>query len=185
MKTRLGTCLFLTSMMSWAQGPHPTDRTDRAKAHDQMHQRLRESLIRGDDIMQTMRAIEESMDQLMREAGEDMHALTQLTPRSARTVGGTQEWAVVHGGRQLVLTPSHPDARLEVDVQGPRISIKESLSTGALQAMGETQIPVPAGCDPNKVKMEGKDGKLVLFFPCEGAEVGAVVPGKPLKRQRK
>lgn len=159
MKTLLSVFISVAHVGVWAQGPKPTG-LSKQEAYERMHQKLREALINGGDPAQTMRMIEESM-----------HELT-LTTRVA------QEWLPVAGGRQLTITPSRSEARLEVDVKEARISVREG---GAVASV----IGVPVGCDGDKVKTTGRDGKLVLFFPCEGTEVGINLPSKAAKGLKK
>jgi len=161
MKTLLGVFISVAHVGAWAQAPKSTGQS-KQEAYERMHLKLREALINGGDPAQTMRMIEESMH--------------ELTAASSSSPPVAHEWSPATGGLQLTITPSHPEARLEVDVKEGRISLRE---TGVVASV----IELPRGCDGDKVKTSGKDGKLVLIFPCEGSEVGANRPAKAKKEQ--
>lgn len=95
------------------------------------------------------------------------------------------EWQQTKTGRTLVITPQSPEQKLNIDVNETAITIKgESRQQNGGTSISSTfsnSFPVPDDCDGTRVKMDQKDGKLLVQFPFKSAKV---VPAPPKKEER-
>lgn len=157
---------------------------ERMRLREEMHQKLRESMLRGTDPRGAMRDMEKLMDSMMEDMEMDMGQLDfgmpSLGGSHALSFGTRQhfstEWTETSTGRSLVVRPASKDIKLDVQVKGQVVSIstdyaQKTKGTSVQGQSVQTQI-VPPDCDGDQVKMEAKSEGLVLFFPFKGKSPG-------------
>ncbi len=148
----------------------------RLELREEMHRRMREKLLHGigpdTDLFQ-------GMDQLFEDAMKD-------------SLGGVQsldshyqmEWLETKTGRTLVITPKNPKQQLDIDIQKDMISIKgksqEESSQGRMVSDFSNTFSVPDDCDGGRVKINQKDGKILIELPFKSAKP-VQVPIPPTK----
>lgn len=177
MKNLLLLCAFVWSAHALSQ----SDATERLKRYEEFHQKLRERIFKGFDdssLEEMNRLVDEMMDEGLRDFPS-----TGL----ARFSGGpSMSWSEVKAGRELLIIPKSKSDKLDVQVQDGMITIKSVRSEGQVQGQSTFAQTVPGDCDPDLVKMESKNGGLLLFFPWKKGKTPAVPEPtlKPLKPKK-
>lgn len=180
MKTILSFCLILCSVMASAQKMSPEEY---ARKRAEFDRRLRERIFNqaNADSDRWVQEMESAMEELMRDSMSEMEALRRESDTlglGAR--GGVQlAWSEGKDGRTLTVTPATPDAQMDVQVLNGLITIKSEIVKPNSRSQSSSTQMVPGDCDGDRVKTEGKDGKLTLFFPWRVAGSGR----KPLKSE--
>lgn len=91
-----------------------------------------------------------------------------------RTSNFSAEWTETKEGRTLVITPKTPDQQLDINVQNGMVTIKgkteEKTDTGMSSMSFNNSFSVPGDCDASKVKMDQKNGKILVQFPFYSAK---------------
>jgi len=178
MKTILSFCLIIFSTLAMAQKMSPEEY---ARKRAEFDRKLRERIFNqaNMDSDRWVREMESAMEELMRDSMSEMDSLRRESDSlglGAR--GGVQlAWSESKDGRTLMVTPASADAQMDVQVLNGLITIKSEVVKGNSRSMTSSTQLVPGDCDGDKVKTEGKDGKLVLFFPWKLADKER----KPLK----
>ncbi len=162
--------ILACSLAAWA---NPQEKTRR---YEEFHRRLREHLLLGgQDTEAWLKDMDKMMEEMMADAWTpDLGALTEIAP------GPALEWSSDARGRLLTVTPAHPDDKLDVQVQEGRVRVSATLERPGARGSARQEIPVPEDCDPDQVKMEGENGKLLLFFPFRKQNFP---PGTPPQKQ--
>ena len=183
----------VTSIAQKATSPDPADEPfDRLKRRlelrEEMHRRMRDKILhgRGSDT-----DIFEGMDQMFEEAFKDMDSFSSFAPQSSNF---ESQWTENSQGRTLVITPKDKDTQLNIDVNSETITIKGKIEkrseTGTLMSNFNNILPVPQDCDGSKVKMNHKDGKILIELPFRTARATSpapknIKPQSPPKDERK
>ena len=148
---------------------------------DQIHQRLRDKLLYGvgpdQDLFKDLdEALEESMNDSFSGQGQMGHSFTQFK----------SEWSESKNGRVLTLTPQSQDQKLNIDVNASVITIKgesqQKSSTSSISSSFTNTFPVPDDCDGTKVKMDQKDGKILIELPYKAVK-SVTLPPKEEERK--
>jgi HSP20 family molecular chaperone IbpA len=148
---------------------------------DQIHQRLRDKLFYGvgpdQDLFKDLdEALEESMNDSFSGQGQMGHSFTQFK----------SEWSESKNGRVLTLTPQSQDQKLNIDVNASVITIKgesqQKTSTSTVSSSFTNTFPVPDDCDGTKVKMDQKDGKILIELPYKNLK-SVTIPPKEEERK--
>ena len=174
--------IFVTFLilLSQAFALTPEERMQqREKLREEMHQKLRQSLLHGTDPTPALNDMSRLMDSLMEDSLNDMDSLSRIAPSAGFSAFGrgslsqvSLEWSESPQGRSLLVKPSDKEAKLDVQVNGEVISIKMDLAKKANGSSfsGQTMQTqtIPSDCDGEQVKIEAKDSGLVLFFPYKG-----------------
>ncbi len=143
----------------------------RMQMHEQFHQRLRQKLMYGDvsdeDLFQ-------GMDDLFERAFTDAHG------RPKESGSFQMEWSENSAGRVLVITPQSPQQKLDLSVNKEVLTIKGQNETKTPNGMSMSNFtnsfPVPGDCDGSKVKINQKEGKLIVEFPFRSQMKKEVTP---------
>lgn len=144
-----------------------------ARKRAEFDRRLRERIFNqaNADSDRWVQEMESAMEELMRDSMSEMDALrreSEALGLGAR--GGVQlAWSESKDGRTLTVTPASTEAQLDVNVQNGLITIKSELVKENSRSQSSSTQMVPGDCDGDRVKTEGKEGKLVLFFPWKSA----------------
>jgi len=113
---------------------------------DEIHKRLRDKLLLG--------------------IGPDQDLFTDL--ESQMSFGSTHfetEWAESSEGRTLSIKPKDPKQQLDINVENGMISIKGKTETQNSVSSFSNSLSVPSDCEEAKVKMDQRDGKILVTFP--------------------
>ncbi len=152
-----------------------------ARKRAEFDRRLRERIFNNAnaDSDRWVQEMESAMEELMQDSLRDIDSLRRESDAfgfGAR--GGTQlAWSESKDGRTLTVTPATPEVQMDVQVLNGIISIKTEMTTGNSRSQSSSTQMVPGDCDGDLVKTEGREGKLVLFFPWKKLETAP----KPLK----
>ncbi len=173
-------CLFLIfcSTLAFAQKMSPEEY---ARKRAEFDRKLRERIFSqaNADSDRWVQEMESAMEELMRDSMRDIDTLRRESDTlglGAR--GGVQlAWSEGKDGRTLTVTPANNEAQLDVQVLNGLITIKSELVKENSRSQTSSTQLVPGDCDGDRVKTEGKDGKLVLFFPWKATGTES----KPLK----
>lgn len=154
----------------------------RMRMRQEMHRRMMDKLINGNGPDQDMFS---DMEKFLDEAMSD-----SLSPfSSVRGVSNNfkTEWNESASGRTLVITPSSPEQKLDIDVTNGMVTIKgkSEIKNGNNVSVSNFQnsFSVPADCDFSKVKIDQKDGKILVQFPYTATSKPKVI--KPIEEDRK
>jgi HSP20 family molecular chaperone IbpA len=129
---------------------------------EEMHRRMREKILNGigedDDLFK-------GMEDMMNQAFSDptMGAGLGLLDESSQPV--IMDWTENKTGRTLIITPKDPSQKIDLDVKQEMITIKGENKSEHSASQFSNSFPVPHDCDGKKVKISGKDGKIMMEFP--------------------
>ena len=184
MKTLIALCTLLLSLVASAQ----MTPEQRALKRAEFDRRLRERILQMDNANteQWMREMETAMEELMNDSMADIDALQRQGSSMHRSGlsgrgGVSLQWEEGSEGRTLTVTPASKDSKLDVQVLKGLITIKAETTTAYSKSQTSSSQTVPGDCDGDKVKTEGKDGKLTLFFPWKKSTGSKDNERKPLK----
>lgn len=186
----LALSLLLASLSSWGQKDQKDDQKssfDRAmEMREMLHKRLRDHLFHGlgsqDDIFQDM---ERLFEDVMKDMSDlNLNSLSRLNrPKSYEMA-----WMEDKEGRTLLLSPRDKGQRLEINVENSMITIKgqseEKIGNSISASSFTHSYSVPGDCDPTKVKMLEKDGKILMSFPFKTAAKEVPKKAAPKKDER-
>lgn len=119
---------------------------------EEMHRRMMDKVLRGIGPDQDMFA---DMEQSFGDAFADA-----IGPGFMGSAIQT-EWSESSTGRTLIITPPKKDQPLDINIEKGMITIKGKTETTEFSQA----VSIPNDCDPEKVKMDQKDGKIVVEFP--------------------
>lgn len=149
----------LSQITSIQDQPKPFDRMKRRmELREEMHRRIREKILtgRGDD-QNLFKDLEQEFEDTMSDSFSRVES------------NYTSEWLEEKNGRTLVITPKDPNQKINIDVNASVITIKgesqEKTATTSMVSAFSNIFPVPDDCDGTKVKMNSKDGKLLVELP--------------------
>lgn len=171
MKTILLLSLLIFSVTTLAQKMSPEEY---ARKRAEFDRRLRERIFNNANVDSDrwVQEMESAMEELMQDSLRDIESLRRESDASGFGVrGGTQlAWSEGKEGRTLTVTPANPEVQMDVQVLNGIITIKTELTKGNSRSQSSSSQMVPGDCDGDLVKTEGKEGKLVLFFPWKKAD---------------
>ena len=154
----------------------------RMRMREEMHRRMMNKLLNGvgsdDDLFGDM---EKFMDEVMTDSFNGLNSFSRTTAQNYKL-----DWSESQQGRTLSITPNSPEQELDINVSNGLITIKgkseQKSAHGVRVSNFSNSFNVPGDCDPSKVKMDQKDGKILVHFPYR--EVKAV-DIKPRQDERK
>ena len=169
--------LLMFGAVFWAgailgqQGNSPVDReTDliekRLKMREEMHRRMLDKLLHGIGPDQDMFSdMEKMMEEMMNESFSGFSSSLSISGDSQFKM----EWVESKVGRTLKITPKNPEQQLDINVSNGMITIQgkgKSEAKGAVSYSNfSNSMSVPLDCDASKVKIDQKDGKIIVQFP--------------------
>ena len=162
---------------------------ERAIRRAELRQQMRERMLNGfgDDPERTMREMERMMDDLVRDSMREiqnlqMQGFSSGDPLSMGVRGGVMtEWTEDKDGRILTVSPDKPETKMDVQVLNGIVTIKSEVTTpNSKNQFTRTQL-VPGDCNGDRVRMDTKDGKLILHFPWKSSVKPTEKDRKPLK----
>jgi HSP20 family molecular chaperone IbpA len=137
----------------------------RMRMREEMHRRMMEKLLKGKGSDQDLFSdMEKFMDEIMTDSFNGLSSFSRTTSENYKI-----DWTESKSGRTLVITPDSPDQKLDINVSNGFIEIKgkkeHKISNGTFYSNFANSFNVPGDCDATKVKMEQKDGKILMHFP--------------------
>jgi HSP20 family molecular chaperone IbpA len=122
----------------------------------------------------------EDMEKLMEDTMKDFNMNMNSFTYSLGAKNFESEWQESNSGRTLLITPQSKDQKLDINVEKEMVTIKgkneRKTQNGIVSSDFQNSFSIPEDCDSTKVKMDQKDGKIVMFFPWKVAK--KVVPKK-------
>jgi hypothetical protein len=158
MKPLLLYVAMVVSLSSTADDPRQRH-FERLRQREELHQKMFQAL-RGHDLESSMLEMEKMMNEMMSDLHSDMQGFSAFSAPSFQAPF-RYDWRMNDVGRSLVITPSSKETKLDVKVENQLLTIQSIMKNGEAKKI----MSVPPDCDADKVKMEEKDGNLVLFFP--------------------
>lgn len=136
----------------------------RLELREEMHRRMMDKLLRGIGPDQDLF---KDMEQMFEESMSD--SLINIDTFRSNSSAFASEWVSDEKGRTLVITPKDAKQQLDIDVKGQLITIKgkseRSSQQGSFISSFSNSFSVPEDCDGTQVKMDQKDGKILVHFP--------------------
>ncbi len=137
----------------------------RYKMREEMHRRMMEKLLKGtgsnEDLFKDM---EQFLDEVMTDSFSGFDSFTRTTAQNYK-----MEWSETKEGRTLEITPKSKDQELDINVSNGLVIIKGKTEikgqSGTSISSFSNSFNIPGDCDPSKVKMNQKDGKILVHFP--------------------
>lgn len=182
--------VFWAGTLFGQQGTRPVDdrpsdlMEKRMKMREEMHRRMMDKLINGFGPDQDMFSdMESMMDEMLRDS---FTGFSSLAPSASNF---SMEWQERSDGRTLAITPKDPGQNLDINVSNGLVIIKGKSENKSSQGVSVSNFTnsfnVPEDCDPSKVKIDQKDGKILVHFPYRTAKSLQLKPQendrKPLK----
>ncbi len=152
-------------VVSWAVSGFSQKRDTRDAEMERIrkHMQLREEIHRKmlDNLLQGRHdeSLFGDMEKLMEEAMKDAGGTSAFSFSFGQNV--ETEWLESAAGRTLLITPQTKDQKLDINVAQGMVTIKGNTEHSNFQ----NSFSIPQDCDSGKVKMDQKDGKIVMFFP--------------------
>jgi HSP20 family molecular chaperone IbpA len=143
--------------------PDPLDK--RLQLREEMHRRMMDKLLHGrgadDDLFQGM---DKMFEEAMSDSFSDLGTLSVIESSGLQT-----EWTESSSGRTLIVTLKDEKQQLDINIESHLVTIKgkNELKTpnGISVSSFSNSFSVPRDCDPARVKMDQKDGKILVHFP--------------------
>ena len=140
---------------------------ERIQKHMQMreeiHRKMLDNLLKGTHDESLFGDMEKLMEDVMKDAGTSS-AFSFSVGQNVET-----EWQESAAGRTLLITPQTKDQKLDINVADGMVTIKGKTENKSPQGIAvsdfQNSFSIPQDCDSGKVKMDQKDGKIVMFFP--------------------
>lgn len=180
--------LLMFGLVFWAgailgqQGSSSQDREadlieKKLKMRQEMHRRMLDKLLHGIGPDQGMFSdMEKMMEEMMSESFSGFSSSLAISGDSQFKM----EWSESKAGRTLQITPNSPEQELDINVANGMITIQgkakaESQGTVSYSNFSNS-LSVPPDCDASRVKIDQKDGKLLVQFPYVKAKALEVKP---------
>jgi HSP20 family molecular chaperone IbpA len=144
----------------------------RMELREEMHRRIVDKLMNGVGS-------DQNLFQDLEQEFEDLrpNSFSQIKP----SANFTSEWLESKSGRTLVISPKDPEQKMNIDVNATQITIKGEVqhktANSTYSSSFTNSFRVPSDCDGSKVKMNSKDGKLLVELPYRTDKL--VQPSKP------
>lgn len=137
----------------------------RLKMREEMHRRMMEKLLKGTGPNEDMfKDMEQFLDEVMTDSFSGFDSFTRTTAQNYK-----MDWSETSVGRVLTITPQSPEQKLDIDISNGLVIIKgktENKSGNSVSISNfSNSFNVPGDCDPSKVKIDQKDGKILVQFP--------------------
>jgi HSP20 family molecular chaperone IbpA len=154
---------LLISVSAFAQ--HDTEGREKImKMRLEMHRRMMEKLINGvgrdGDLFGDM---EQMMNDMMKDSFQGFDSYAH------RPQNFQSQWQESATGRTLVITPNKPEQQLDINVKNNLITIKGQTeiktANGSQISSFTNSFNVPGDVEAGKMKMDLKEGKILVFFP--------------------
>lgn len=150
----------------------PDQMKRRMELREEMHRRIVDKLMNGVGSDQNLfQDLEQEFEDLRPNSFSDMKPSANFS----------SEWLEAKSGRTLVITPKDPEQKMNIDVNETQITIKGEVqhktANSTYSSSFTNSFPVPNDCDGSKVKMNSKDGKLLVELPYKADKL--VQPSKP------
>ena len=155
------------------QVPQGFDRAKRRmELREEMHKRMRDKILHGigpdQDLFQDMgQMFEDSMGDI----GETQHF--------------EMNWVESPEGRTLTVIPKDKKQQLDIDVRQGAVTIKgkveKKLTNGTSVSNFSNMVSIPEDCDETKVKMDQKEGRILITFPFKEIKK-VIIPKIPDRR---
>ena len=146
----------------------------RMELREEMHRRIVDKLMNGVGS-------DENLFEDLEQEFEDLRPNSFSQIKSS--VNFSSEWLESKSGRTLVITPKDPEQKMNIDVNATQITIKGEVqhktANSAYTSSFTNSFPVPSDCDGSKVKMDTKDGKLLVELPYKSARQVKPIKSKP------
>jgi len=141
------------------------DLDKRFKMREEMHRRMMEKLLKGTGSNEELfKDMEQFLDEVMSDSFSGFDSFTRTTAQNYK-----MEWSETKEGRTLEITPKSKDQVLDINVSNGLVIIKGKTETksqsGTSVSSFSNSFNIPGDCDPSKVKMNQKDGKILVQFP--------------------
>lgn len=156
--------LILWTVSGFTQKREPRDTDlERIRRHmelrEELHRKMLDNLMSGRHDEDLFRDMENLFNEAMKESFSG-------TGGSSFTFSfGEQnfqsEWQESAQGRTLLITPRTKEQKLDINVQNGMVTIKGKTRNSEFQ----NSFSIPQDCDSTRVKMDQKEGKIVMFFP--------------------
>lgn len=142
-----------------------SDLDKRFKMREEMHRRMMEKLLKGTGSNEDLfRDMEQFLDEVMTDSFSGFDSFTRTTAHNYK-----MEWSENKEGRTLEITPKSKDQELDINVSNGLVIIKGKTETktqsGTSISNFSNSFNIPGDCDPSKVKIDQKDGKILVHFP--------------------
>jgi HSP20 family molecular chaperone IbpA len=145
-----------------------TQKSPQEDLREEIHKRMRDKILLGigsdEDLFQDMEGL---MDDMMKSSFQGFDNFSNLAPTSYK-----MNWIDSQEGRTLIITPENKEQRLDINVEDGLISIQGKTQKkgphGSSISSFSNSFNVPEDLDWTKVRMEGKDGNILLEFPYKG-----------------
>lgn len=176
-----GTLLGQKASRPIDDGPEVHSFQKRMQLREEMHRRMMDKLMKGVGPDKDMfKDMEQFMDEVMSDSFSGFDSFTRTTAQNYK-----MEWSETSSGRTLTITPKSSEQQLDINVENGFVVIKgkaeHKTPNGVSVSNFSNSFNVPADCDPAKVKMDSKDGKILLNFPFVS---GKAVETKPNDTRR-
>ncbi len=149
----------------------------------EMHRRMMENLLNGTGPDQDMFSdMEGMMNDLLKDSFGNSGAMG-----AGPSTHFKMEWVENATGRILAITPNNSKDQLDINVADGLVTIKgkneQITANGVTQSNFSNSLSVPPDCDASKVKIDQKDGRILVQFPYLGAKTNLPPKDgrKPLK----
>lgn len=138
---------------------------DRIRKHmelrEELHRRMLDNLMSGKHDENLFKDMEKLMEETMQESRSFQFSFGDQNFRT--------EWQESETGRTLFITPKTKEQKLDITVQNEMVTIKGKTEFSDFQ----NSFSIPQDCDSSKVKMDQKNGKIVMFFPWRSVKKAA------------
>lgn len=136
----------------------------RFKMREEMHRRMMDKLLKGFGPDKDMFAdMEKMLDDMM---NDSFTGFESLAPSAKNFI---MEWQESTSGRTLVIKPTDPNQNLDINVSNGMVIVKGKSETKTANGVSVSNFTnsfnVPSDCDPEKVNIDQKDGKILVHFP--------------------
>jgi HSP20 family molecular chaperone IbpA len=162
-------CIFLSifwAATAFTQKPAPDPR----QRYEDLHRKMIENLFYGTHDDKVFEDMEKLMEDSLKDFGMDMNSFTY----SLGAQNFQSEWQESNSGRTLLITPQTKDQKLDINVEKEMVTVKgkseRKTRNGIVSSDFQNSFSIPEDCDSTKVKMDQKDGKIVMFFPWKVAK---------------
>ena len=165
--------------------PAPAEEDPLKKAlelREEMHRRMRDTLLRGlrhdDDMFSDMEKLfEDAMSDSFSGFGTSLGITTTQNYQTA--------WIEDEKGRTLAITPREKNQNLDITVEKGFVTIKGKTESKSGRSSSissfSNSFNVPSDVDWTKVKMDQKDGKILVHFPWKDLKT---IEKKPRESER-
>ena len=163
--------LLLWALSGFSQSDAEVERIRKnMELRQKLHQKMLENLMQGNHDENLFRDMEEMFNDAMKESfGGSSSFSFSNDAQNFET-----EWQESSAGRTLLITPQTKDQKLDINVQSEMVTIKgkSEIKTpnGVTVSDFHNSFSIPQDCDSGKVKMDQKNGKIVMFFPWKSAK---------------